>query len=144
MQVEKEGDRLDSGARAGLLINKFSLSGVAGSWNSAGRCSTAPRGARGAALGRRAGALQLAASGGDGEKSEAELEAAKWAEMAEKMEVGLTPPCRQPRGKWMVSLVNSHSNSSSKRWHLWEIDLRFAPGLPPGWMVPGLWLRVAA
>jgi hypothetical protein len=31
------------------------------------------------------------ASGGDGEKSEAELEAAKWAEMAAKMEVGLTP-----------------------------------------------------
>ena len=23
---------------------------------------------------------------------------------------------------------------TSKRWHLWEIDLRFAPGLPPGWL----------
>ena len=31
----------------------------------------------------------------------------------------------------MVPLVNSHSNATSRRWHLWEIDLRFAPGLPP-------------
>ena len=29
-------------------------------------------------------------------------------------------------GKWIVSLVNSHPNAASKRWHLWEIDLRFA------------------
>ena len=36
-------------------------------------------------------------------------------------------------GKQIVSLVNSHSNATSQRWHLWEIDLRFAPGLPPGW-----------
>jgi len=54
-----------------------------GSWNSAGRCSTAPRFA---VLGRRGGALQLAASGGDAGKSEAEQEASKWAEMAAKME----------------------------------------------------------
>ena len=33
----------------------------------------------------------------------------------------------------MVSLVNSHTNATSKRQHLWEIDLRFDPGLPPGW-----------
>ena len=33
----------------------------------------------------------------------------------------------------MVSLVNSHTNATITRWHLWEIDLRFAPGLPPGW-----------
>ena len=26
----------------------------------------------------------------------------------------------------MVSLVNSHSNATRIRWHLWEIDLRFA------------------
>ena len=25
------------------------------------------------------------------------------------------PPWRQPRGKWMVSLVNSHTNATSKR-----------------------------
>ena len=37
------------------------------------------------------------------------------------------------QGKWMVSLVNSHTHATTKRWHLWEIDLRFAPGLPPGW-----------
>ena len=33
----------------------------------------------------------------------------------------------------MVSLVNSHTNATRIGWHLWEIDLRFAPGLPPGW-----------
>ena len=33
----------------------------------------------------------------------------------------------------MVSLANSHSNATSRRQHLWEIDLRFSPGLPPGW-----------
>ena len=43
------------------------------------------------------------------------------------------PPWRQPRGKWMVYLVDSHTNATSERWHLWEIDSRFAPGLPPGW-----------
>ena len=32
------------------------------------------------------------------------------------------PPWRQPRGKWMVSLVNSHTNATSKMSHLWEID----------------------
>ena len=32
----------------------------------------------------------------------------------------------------MVSLVNSHTNATRIGWHLWEIDLRFAPGLPPG------------
>ena len=48
-----------------------------------------------------------------------------------------SPPWRQPRGKSMVSSVNSHTNATSKRWHLWEIDLRFAPGLPPGWVACG-------
>ena len=43
------------------------------------------------------------------------------------------PPWIQPRGRWMVSLVNSHTNNTRIGWHLWEIDLRFAPGLPPGW-----------
>ena len=33
----------------------------------------------------------------------------------------------------MVSLVNSHTNATSKRWHLWEIDLRFALNSTPGW-----------
>jgi len=37
-------------------------------------------------------------------------------------------------GKWMVSLVNSHTNATSKRWHLWEIDLRFALNSTPGWL----------
>ena len=37
------------------------------------------------------------------------------------------------RGKSMVSLVNSHTNATRIGWHLWEIDLRFASGLPPGW-----------
>ena len=46
---------------------------------------------------------------------------------------GPGPPWRQPRGKSMVSSVNSHTNATSRRWHLWEIDLIFAHGLPPGW-----------
>ena len=33
----------------------------------------------------------------------------------------------------MLSLVNSHTHATRIGWHLWEIDLRFAPGLPPGW-----------
>jgi len=49
------------------------------------------------------------------------------------------PPWRQPRGKWMVSLVITHTNATRIGWHLWEIDLRFAPGLPPGWTELGLW-----
>ena len=43
-----------------------------------------------------------------------------------------TPPWSQPRGKSMASLVNSHTNATRIGWHLWEIDLRFAPGLPSG------------
>ena len=41
------------------------------------------------------------------------------------------PPCK-PRGNSIVSLVNSHTNAARIGWHLWEIDLRFAPGLPQG------------
>jgi len=33
----------------------------------------------------------------------------------------------------MVYLVNSHTNATSKRWHLREIDLRFALNSTPGW-----------
>ena len=33
----------------------------------------------------------------------------------------------------MVDLVNSHTKATRIGWHLWEIDLGFAPGLPPGW-----------
>ena len=42
-------------------------------------------------------------------------------------------PWRQPRGKMMVSLVNSHTNATRIGWHLWEADSRFSPGLPPEW-----------
>ena len=35
----------------------------------------------------------------------------------------------------MVSSVSSHTNATRIGWHLWEIDLRFAPGLPPGWVL---------
>ena len=41
-------------------------------------------------------------------------------------------PWRQPRGKWLVSLVNTHTDAISKRWHLWEIDLKFALNSTPG------------
>ena len=39
----------------------------------------------------------------------------------------------------MVSLVNPHTNATSNRWHLsrwhlWEIDLRFALNSTPGWI----------
>jgi len=50
---------------------------------------------------------------------------------------GRRPPWRQPRGKWMVSLANSHTHATRIGWHLWEIDLRFAHGLPPGWFACG-------
>ena len=33
----------------------------------------------------------------------------------------------------MISLVNAHTNVTSKRWHVWEIDLRFALNSNPGW-----------
>ena len=36
-------------------------------------------------------------------------------------------------GKRMVSLVNSHTDATSKRWHLWEIDSRFGLNSTPGW-----------
>ena len=47
----------------------------------------------------------------------------------------LGPLWRQPRGKYMVCLVISFSNTTSRRLHLREIDLRFAPGLLPGWCI---------
>ena len=46
-------------------------------------------------------------------------------------EYHIGPPWRQPRGKSMVSLVNSHANGTRIGCHLWEIDLRFALGLGP-------------
>ena len=46
------------------------------------------------------------------------------------------PPCRQPSGKLMVSLVNSHTSATRIGWHMWEIDVRFASGLPRGWCPP--------
>jgi len=36
-------------------------------------------------------------------------------------------------GEWMVSFVNSHTNTTRIWWHMWDIDLIFAHGLPPGW-----------
>ena len=38
----------------------------------------------------------------------------------------------------MVSLVNSYSDATSRRWHRWEIDSIFARELPPGWRRPGV------
>ena len=40
-----------------------------------------------------------------------------------------------PQGQ-MVSLVNLHANTTRIGWHLWEVGLRFAPGLPTGWLPP--------
>jgi len=50
-----------------------------------------------------------------------------------------SPPWRQPRGKTMVSLVNSHANATRIRQHLWEIDLRFALNSTPGWHAIAFW-----
>ena len=33
----------------------------------------------------------------------------------------------------MISLLNFHTNATRIGWHLWEIDLIFATGSPPGW-----------
>ena len=35
----------------------------------------------------------------------------------------------------MVTLVNSHINATRIGLLMWEIDLRFASGIPPGWVV---------
>ena len=43
-----------------------------------------------------------------------------------------SPPLRQHRGTSMVYSVNFHANVNRNGSHVWEIDLRFAPGLPPG------------
>jgi len=37
----------------------------------------------------------------------------------------------------MVSFVDSHTNATRIEWHLWEIVLRFAPGLLSGWVDEG-------
>jgi len=37
------------------------------------------------------------------------------------------------QGKIDIFFVNSHTNATRIGWHVWEIDLIFAPGLPPGW-----------
>ena len=42
----------------------------------------------------------------------------------------------------MVSLVNSHKNATSKRWHLWEVDVRFALNSTPGWTSKGKYTLV--
>ena len=36
-------------------------------------------------------------------------------------------------GKSMVSEGNFQKNATSIGWHLWGIDIRFAPELPSGW-----------
>jgi len=47
-------------------------------------------------------------------------------------------PCRHrsaldsTQGKWSVSSVSPHTNATSKRWQLWDIDLRFALNSTPG------------
>ena len=45
------------------------------------------------------------------------------------------PAPEATQGQIDVFLVNSHTNAASKRWHLWEIDLRFAPNSTHGRLV---------
>jgi len=49
------------------------------------------------------------------------------------LEQAVRHPGGNPGAKTIVSLVNSHTNATSKRWHLWEMDLRFALNSTPGW-----------
>ena len=35
----------------------------------------------------------------------------------------------------MVPVVRSHTNATSKRWHLWGIDLKFALNSTLGWII---------
>ena len=44
-----------------------------------------------------------------------------------------SPTLEATQGQMDGSFVNSHTNATSIGRHLWEIDLTFAPGLPPGW-----------
>ena len=52
-----------------------------------------------------------------------------------------TTPWRQLRGKLIVSFVHSHTNATRIGWHMWEIEIQFAPGLPPGWSTCRIRLR---
>ena len=57
------------------------------------------------------------------------------------MSLGSFPHRNHPEdnpGAIFFKVVNCHLDVTSRRSHLWEIDLRFAPGLPPGW-VTGLY-----
>ena len=42
-------------------------------------------------------------------------------------------PIYQGANRWFLKSILS--NSTSWRWHLWEIDLRFATVIPPGWLL---------
>ena len=44
----------------------------------------------------------------------------------------------------MTFLLNSHSNATSRRWHLWEIDLGFSLNSIPGWTSTHLHIRTRA
>jgi hypothetical protein len=54
------------------------------------------------------------------------------ADAGHSLPVCPSPPWRQPRGKSIVSWINSHKNATRIGLQLWEIDLRFAPGLLAG------------
>ena len=49
-----------------------------------------------------------------------------------------SPPWRQPRGKWMVSLVNSHTNSHHEQVASVEDWLKICPQVDPMVVVDGL------
>ena len=49
-------------------------------------------------------------------------------------EVCLFSTLKATQGQIDIVLVNSHTNATRIGWHLWEIGLGFAPGLPPRWL----------
>jgi len=83
---------------------------------------------------RRAGARYRATTSTIDDQHKRVPDSSEWDRHCAKAS-GVKPPWRQPRGKSMVSLVNSHTNATRIGWHLWEIDSRFVPGLPPGWIM---------
>ena len=55
-----------------------------------------------------------------------------------------TEEVARPRGKSMVSLVNSDTNATRIGWCMWEIDLIFAPSCLQGEVVHNIFLYIPA
>ena len=77
--------------------------------------------------------------------TEAELDVVQRVDLTAALTMLITPACQDharcgtpthttPKAPWkqlMVSPITFHAFATRIGWHLWEIDLRFSPGLPP-------------